>query len=165
MKKKQQSRQRDTSKITKKRIIIYGGIGAIVAIIAIFAYSSFNTVNAGTVFAIPNNHFIHATNSGTAWQWISASSGSVKGVGGGTVQAGPNPTYSFNLGEVEAVHITNDDYQTKSQHNFNIDEFNVHTKTLNYFESQTITFVANQKGTFHYYCTIHPEMRGDIEVK
>jgi plastocyanin len=46
----------------------------------------------------------------------------------------------------------------------NVDAFNVHTKDLGYFQSQTITFIANKNGTFPYYCTIHPEMKGLIHV-
>jgi plastocyanin len=44
------------------------------------------------------------------------------------------------------------------------DEFNVHTRDLGYFETQTVTFLADKKGTFEYYCTIHPEMKGIIKV-
>jgi len=171
MKKKQQARQRDTSKAAKRRVIIYGSIGAIVAGIVIFAYSSFLPVNSPTpVFTIPLNHFIQAsygtTSSGTTdWVWISQASGSVKGVGGTSGSGIPNPTYQFNYGDLESIHISNNDITTHSQHNFNIDEFNVHTKTLNYFDTQTITFLANKKGTFHYYCTIHPQMGGEIDVQ
>lgn len=62
------------------------------------------------------------------------------------------------------MHVINEDYETHSKHNFNIDEFNVHTRDLGYFETQTISFLADKKGTFEYYCTIHPEMRGTIEI-
>jgi plastocyanin len=60
--------------------------------------------------------------------------------------------------------MINEDYQTHSKHNFNIDQFNVHTKDLGYFQTQTVTFVADKEGTFQYYCTIHPEMKGNIVV-
>jgi plastocyanin len=36
---------------------------------------------------------------------------------------------------------------------------------LAYYETQTITFVADKTGTFEYYCTIHPEMKGNITIE
>jgi len=51
-----------------------------------------------------------------------------------------------------------------SKHNLNIDEFNVHTKDLGYFQSESITFLADQIGTFDYYCSIHPDMKGVITI-
>jgi len=51
-----------------------------------------------------------------------------------------------------------------SKHNLNIDEFNVHTKDLGYFQSESITFLADQTGTFDYYCSIHPDMKGVITI-
>lgn len=168
MKKKQQSRQ-SSAKVTKKRVIIYGSIGAIIAAIAASAYFSSVPVNVSyPVFGFANNHFIKATYSQTSgYVWVSASSGSVKGMRGSNGAGVENPTYLFNKGELEALHITNEDQATHSVHDFNIDEFNVHSKDLNSFgsESQTITFLADKTGTFHYYCKIHPEMRGDITIQ
>jgi plastocyanin len=46
-----------------------------------------------------------------------------------------------------------------------VDEFNVHTRDLGYFESQSITFIADKAGTFKIYCTIHPEMTGSVVVR
>jgi plastocyanin len=40
----------------------------------------------------------------------------------------------------------------------------VHTRDLNYFESQTIDFVPDKAGHFEYYCSIHSEMKGVITV-
>ena len=56
--------------------------------------------------------------------------------------------------------ITNIDHQ----HDLNIDEFNVHSNFLNKLQAQTITFYADKQGTFDYYCSIHPEMKGKITV-
>ena len=50
-------------------------------------------------------------------------------------------------------------------HNLNIDEFNVHSMDLHYFGTQSITFLADKAGTFDYYCSIHPEMRGRLVVE
>ena len=61
--------------------------------------------------------------------------------------------------------MINEDIDSGSKHNINIDEFNVHSRDLGYFESQTITFVADKAGTFKYYCSIHPEMKGEIIVE
>jgi plastocyanin len=168
MKKKQQARQSNSFKLTKKSAIIYGSIGAVVAAIAIAAYFSSVPVNSSVpVFGFANNHFIKASVTSSGYVWISASSGSVKGMRGSNGAGVENPTYLFNKGELESLHITNEDEQTHSAHNFNIDEFNVHSRNLNAFgsESQTINFIADKAGTFHYYCSLHPEMKGDIVIQ
>lgn len=79
-----------------------------------------------------------------------------------------SPTITVSKDEIVAFHIINEEKNEKNQkslHNINIDEFNVHSKNLGYFETDSITFIANQRGTFHYYCTVHPEMIGDLIVK
>ncbi|TLX79009.1 MAG: chemotaxis protein, partial [Thaumarchaeota archaeon] len=68
-------------------------------------------------------------------------------------------------GELVSIHVINEDKETQSQQDLNIDEFNVHTKKLNYFQAQTINFIADKIGTFKYYSTIHPEMKGTIVVE
>jgi hypothetical protein len=168
----QQQKRKNSSvafrSITKKRIIIYGTIAAIISSIGIFGYRSMIPVNRNTpVFGIPNNHFVKAAYSpSSGYVWVSISSGSAKGLrgsgGGGGIT---NPQYVFHNGDLESIRVINEDDQTHSKHNFNVDELNVHTKDLDYFESQTITFVADKPGTFHYYCTIHPEMKGDITIE
>jgi plastocyanin len=75
-----------------------------------------------------------------------------------------DPEYTFNKGQLESIHVINEDNDSHSRHNFNIDEFNVHTKDLNYFENESITLLADKVGTFEYYCSLHPEMRGTISV-
>jgi plastocyanin len=80
---------------------------------------------------------------------------------------GPNatgPTLYLSKGGLESIHFINEDYDTHSKHNFNIDEFKVHSKDLGYFQSQIITFIVDKNGTFEYYCSIHPEMRGKVVV-
>ena len=57
--------------------------------------------------------------------------------------------------------MLNEDHQ---KHSLNIDQFNVHTKNLDYFESQSITFVADKLGRYTYYDSLHPEMTGIIVV-
>src|ERR671922_2977618 len=154
--------------MTKKRIITYGILAAIISGIGLFSYQSMIPVNRNTpVFGIPSNHFVKAKYSpSSGYVWVSMSSGSVKGLkgsgGGGGIT---NPPYVFRKGDLESIRVINEDYETHSQHNFNVDELNIHTKDLNYYDTQTITFVADKLGTFHYYCTIHPEMKGDITIE
>ena len=158
--------------MTKKRIIIYGIIAAIISGVGFAGYKSMIPTNSNTpVLGIPINHFIKAKYSeGSGYTWVSMSSSSSKSlkstsrVGGGAAAA-VNPSYILGKGGLQSMHVINEDYETHSKHNFNIDEFNVHSKDLTYTQSQTITFVADKPGTFHYYCSIHPEMKGDITIE
>jgi plastocyanin len=165
---KQGSKSATSLRITRKRIIMIAVLTAVISGVGLVGYKSMIPINGSTpVIGVPNNHFIKATHSsGPGYHWLSASSGSVKGLrssgGGGNVM---NPTYTLNKGDLETIHVINEDYTTHSVHNFNIDEFNFHTKDLGYYESQTFTIVADKAGTFRYYCSIHPEMKGEISVK
>lgn len=167
MTKRKQQKSVTSFRITKQRMIMIGVLAAVVSGVGIFSYKSMIPVNGSTpVFGAPNNHFIKASHSTTTgYNWVSVSSGSVKGMrntGGSNLI---DPTYVLNKGELESIHVINEDYTTQSLHNFNIDEFNVHTKDLGYYESQSITFVADKAGTFQYYCSIHPEMKGEITIE
>jgi len=75
-----------------------------------------------------------------------------------------NPSIHITKGTLIALHVINEDKDTGSDQDLNIDAFNVHTRHLKYFEAQTINFIANQEGTFSYYSIIHPEMKGTITV-
>jgi hypothetical protein len=153
-------------RMTKGRIITIGMLAAVVSAVGYFGINSMIPANGSSpVFGFPSNHFLKATHSNSGYTYVSQSSGSVKGLrtnGGGGVT---NPTYAFGRGELESIHFINGDYDTHSQHNFNIDEFNVHTRDLGYYESQTVTFLAGEPGTYPYYCSIHPEMKGDIVIE
>lgn len=70
---------------------------------------------------------------------------------------------SVKKDQLVSIHLVNGDKDEK--HDFNINEFNIHTKDLWYFEGDTSTFVANKIGTFRYYCSLHPEMSGNFTVK
>ncbi len=152
-----------------KEVII--GIVIAVVVISIIAYFGINSLipvnGKSPILSPPRNNFIKAVYSPqTGYIFVSQSSGAVKGLrGSGGGGYSTNPTYTFNKGGVESIHMINEDYQTHSKHNFNIDEFNVHTKDLGYFQTQTVTFIADKEGTFQYYCTIHPEMKGTIVVQ
>ena len=153
-------------KVSKKLLIVIGVIGVVAALGITFGIRSLVPVNGDSPVLLPaENIFIKASHSmANGYEYLSQATGSVKGMrntGGGTHV---DPKYVFNLGSLQAMHVINEDYETHSKHNFNIDEFNVHTRDLGYFETQTISFIADKKGTFEYYCTIHPEMRGTIEI-
>lgn len=165
---KQRNKSAASFRITRNKMIMMGILAAVISGVGLVGYKSMIPVNGSTpVIGVPNNHFIKATHSSNSgYHWLSVSSGSVKGMrsggGGGNVM---NPTYTFNKGDLETIHVINEDYTTHSVHNFNIDEFNFHTKDLGYYESQTFTIVADKVGTFRYYCSLHPEMKGEISVK
>ena len=147
-----------------KNIAIGIGIAVVVASLAAYFVINSSPTNSGVpLFTPAKNNFIVAKyyqDSGYAFVSKSTTSGK-KSPGASSV----NPTIHISLGSVEAVHMINEDSDTGSKHNINIDEFNVHSRDLGYFESQAITFVANKAGTFNYYCSIHPEMKGNIIVE
>ena len=163
---KQQNKSATSFRMTRQRMIMIAVLAAVISGVGVFSYKSMIPVNGSTpVFGVPNNHFIKATHStSSGYHWLSVSSGSVKGMRSGGGSSMMNPQYDFNKGELETIHVINEDYTTHSTHNFNIDEFNVHTKDLGYYESQSMMFIADKTSTFQYYCSIHPEMKGEITV-
>lgn len=142
------------------------GIGLAVVVISLAAYFAINSLptNGSMPMLTPaKNNFIVAKyyqDGGYAFVSKATTSGK-KSPGASSL----NPTIHISLGSVEAIHMINEDSDSGSKHNINIDEFNVHSRDLGYFESQAITFVADKSGTFNYYCTIHPEMKGNIIVE
>jgi hypothetical protein len=149
----------------KNRIILIAVFAAIIFGVGAASYRSLTPVNGSTpVFQAPVNHTIKATHSqGSGYHWVSVASSKVKGArtSGGSVV---DPEYTFNKGQLESIHVINEDNDSHSRHNFNIDEFNVHTKDLDYFANESITLLADKVGTFEYYCSLHPEMRGTISI-
>jgi hypothetical protein len=129
-----------------------------------FALGSMIPVNGTTiVFAPPSNIYILATHTdqdGYIFQEQSTRQGK-KTLSSGAVDV----SIHMIKGELVALHVINEDKDTLSPMDLNIDEFNVHTKKLNYFQAQTISFVADKTGTFKYYSTLHPEMKGTIIVE
>ncbi len=152
-------------RLTRNKMIVIGALAAFGSAIGYFGINAMIPVNGSApAFAFPANHYIKATHERSGYVYVSQASGGVKGLrtsGGGII----NPTYTFSKGGLESIHFINEDYDTHSLHNFNIDEFNVHSHDLKYFESQTITFIADKPGTYQYYCTIHPEMKGNIVIE
>jgi len=139
-------------------------------VIGILGYTTINSmipVNSNfPVFSAPTNIYLKAIKSPDRG-YVFASQ-SVKGGKGVPLTGTRSPTFVANKGNLVSLHLISEDLNTKDEpslHNINIDEFNVHSKNLHYFESQTITFLADKQGEFHYYCTIHPEMGGTLEVQ
>ena len=165
MNKRKKPKPTNTKIFTRNKMILAGATVSIILICLGAGYNSLkSTGNAFSFLNPPSNAFLKITsneNSRHAFVW--QSSGSVKGLGGGA-NPGLNPKLSLHHGFPESIHIINLDYQTHSNHNFNIDEFNIHTGNFSYFQTKTVTFTPNKEGKFHYYCSIHPEMRGDIVV-
>lgn len=140
-------------------ILVIGGLGY-------YGTHSFIPVNSNFVFGLPANYYFKTVKN-TAGQYAFAS----QNVKGGKVlpgQGNVSPIITLNKGELVSFHLINEEKNEKalkSSHNLNIDEFNVHTNTLGYFETDTVTFVADTAGTFEYYCNLHPEMHGTIIVQ
>ena len=164
---------------SRNAIIVIAAIGIIISVGAYFAIKSMIPVNGNVpVFGAPKNNFFKASHSAkSGFFFVGQSAGGArKGFSpsangntniannGNFTDSPTGPTLYVSKGGLESIHFINEDYDTHSQHNFNIDEFKVHSKDLGYFQSQIITFVVDKDGVFEYYCSIHPEMRGKVVV-
>lgn len=149
---------------TKGTIIGIAIIAAIGAAGISYMYYSATPVNSSIpVFAVPTNIYILATHTdqdGYIFQEQSTRQGK-KSLSTGAIDV----SIHIIKGELVSLHVINEDKDTLSQQDLNIDEFSVHTKKLNYFQAQTINFIADKTGTFKYYSTIHPEMKGTIVIE
>ena len=161
-KKTRQKNVKDRAFISKGMIVGIGAAAVIISVVVYFWVNSLIPVNGNSpVFAAPTNTFMKASYSPqSGYVFTSQSTSSARR----SIGVGYNsPAITLRQGELESIHIINED--TSSKHNFNIDAFKVHSKNLGYFQSQSITFIANKVGTFTYYCTIHPEMKGTVIVE
>jgi plastocyanin len=161
---------------TKNTIIVISIIAALVSTIGYFAIKSMIPVNGNSpIFGAPKNNFLKASHHPqSGYIFVGQSAGGRKGFvpnsssssndSNNAVASPAGPTLYLSKGGLESIHFINEDYDTHSKHNFNIDEFNVHSKDLGYFQTQTITFIVDKDGTFEYYCSIHPEMKGKVVV-
>ena len=153
-------------RVNVKLIAICAGIAVILGVVGYYGVSALSPVNAQGFYGFPVNYFFKTVRN-TDGTYAFAS----QNVKGGKVLPGQghvSPTILLNKGELASFHLINEEKNekdVKSFHNLNIDEFNVHTKTLGYFETDTVTFLADQTGTFEYYCSLHPEMKGEIIVR
>lgn len=158
------------NKAPNKKNTVFG-IGIVVVIVAVIGYFAINSmipVNADyPVFAAPTNVYIKtiSTDDGKS---VFASQSLKGGKSAGAPTGTHYPTLVVSKGNLVSIHIINEDKETVNfnhAHNFNIDEFNVHSKNLNPLEAQSITFLADKQGTFDYYDSNHSEMRGKIVVQ
>ena len=145
-------------------------ISGIVVVIGILGYVGINSmipVNSNfPVFAAPTNLYIKSLK--TSDRGYIFASQSIKGGKGVPLTGTRSPTFVVNKGNLISLHLINEDKDSiegASLHNINIDEFKVHSKNLRYFEADTVTFVADKDGQFDYYCSLHPEMKGTLEVR
>lgn len=124
-----------------------------------YIINSMIPVNATSpVFGAPTNFYLKSIPTQHGPTFVSSST---KG-GKKSFTPTQKPLVSVSRGELVSFHVINEDNQ---KHNLNIDEFNVHTKDLGYFESKSITFIADKIGEFTFHCTLHPEMNGTFIVK
>ena len=164
---------------SRNAIIAIAAIGVIISVGAYFAIKSMVPVNGNApVFGAPKNNFFKAShNAKSGFFFVGQSAGGARkgfstSVNGNTniasngnlTDSPTGPTLYVSKGGLESIHFINEDYDTHSKHNFNIDQFKVHSKDLGYFQSQIITFIVDKAGVFEYYCSIHPEMRGKVVV-
>jgi hypothetical protein len=167
VRKKQNNKNKDKF-FTKGTIIGIAVIAAAVGAGGYFALGTMVPVNGITpVLQTPTNIYILATHDATSGYFFEEQSTrqGKKTLASGAVDA----SIHIIKGELVSLHVVNEDKDTRSQMDLNIDEFSVHTKKLNppvgiFFDSQTINFLADKTGTFKYYSTIHPEMKSTIIV-
>ncbi len=158
------NKKKKASKVSKTNIISIIVVAGVIVLIGSIALNSFSPVNSDSlIFAPSSNIFLKAVKSSQgAYHYQHTKGGKALPSSEGT-----SPPISASMGNLIQIHLINEDRNeagNPSKHNLNIDEFNVHIKDLGYFQSESITFLADKEGIFDYYCTIHPEMRGTITV-
>ncbi len=70
---------------------------------------------------------------------------------GGSIDGVRNPTLEVEVGDRVSITVTNGEALV---HDLAVEGYNVQTRRLGGDESQTITFVADQVGSFAYICTV-----------
>src|SRR5688572_3542856 len=165
--KKKKNNNNNKNRITPKKILVIGILFTVTGLIIYGGINSLKSFNGNFLLSPPRNFFMKATylpNEGNLYTSQSTGTAKILNSGAGS-KIGYNPTITLNQGNTLSIHLINEDSEKHSKHNLNIDEFDIHTKNLGYFQTQTVTFTANKTGTFNYYCSIHPEMTGKIIVK
>ena len=159
---KKQKNKAKTSPISKGTVITIAILIAAVAGGVYYLWTSSVPVNSTTPnFSPASNIYILAIHNDQGYSYDEQSTKTGKKSIAGT---NTNPVIHVPKGTLIALHVINEDKDTGSDQDLNIDAFNVHTKHLKYFEAQTINFVADKEGTYPYYSTIHPEMKGTFTV-
>ena len=154
-----------TVRFSKGYIITIVSVSCVSVLAGFLVLSSFMPVNhEGLVFELPTNIFLKTLKSPEGYHY------SLQSTRGGKVVpsvAGNSPGLMAAKGNLIQIHLINEEKNESSnpsRHNLNIDEFNVHTGDLGYFQTKSVTFLADKTGTFYYYCSIHPEMKGTITI-
>lgn len=159
---KKQKNKAKSSPISKGTIITVAILVAAVAGGVYYLWINAVPVNGTTpVFTTASNVYILAIHNDQGYSYDEQSTKTGKKSISGT---NTNPAIHIPKGTLIALHVINEDKDTGSDQDLNIDAFNVHTRHLKYFEAQTINFLADKEGTYPYYSTIHPEMKGTITV-
>lgn len=130
---------------------------SIVAIAALIAAATFLALN-------PSANGAGSTKSQVAFTLIASRTGYNGSVNMGT----PWPVMTVHQGQTVTVHVKNED--PVEPHGFTVTHYFDSGVTLRPGETYTITFVADQKGTFRVYCdifcTIHVYMQnGQLTVE
>jgi hypothetical protein len=159
---KKQKNKAKSSPVSKGMVITVAIMALAIAGGVYYMWTSSIPVNGTSpVFATASNVYIKAihTDQGYAFDEQSTKTGK-KSLTGTNI----DPSIHIQKGTLISLHVINEDKDTGSPHDLNIDAFNVHTKHLKYFEAQSINFLADKEGTYPYYSSIHPEMKGTITV-
>lgn len=160
---KKQKNKAKSSPISRGTIIFIAIVVAVAGGGVYYFISNSTPVNSNVpVFGPASNVYIlgiHDPNQGYVYDQESTRQGK-KTLSNGVIDS----SIHLQKGTLVALHFINEDKDTGTQMDLNVDAFNVHTKQLSYFQAQTITFIADKEGTYSYYSTIHPEMKGTITV-
>lgn len=100
-------------------------------------------VNQTETGGITNNNTTNGTNSTTVPSQIAFT------VNGGNFYFKPN-TITVKQGDTVTITFINDE----GTHDFKIDEFNVASSRIGSGAQEVVTFVADKKGSFEYYCSV-----------
>jgi plastocyanin domain-containing protein len=160
---KKQKNKAKSAPISRGTIIFIAIVAAAVGGGAYYFVSTSIPVNSNVpVLGTASNIYIlglHDPNQGYVYDQQSTRQGK-RTLSSGQIDS----SIHVSKGTLVALHFINEDKDTGTQMDLNIDSFNVHTKQLSYFQAQTITFIADKEGTYSYYSTLHPEMKGTITV-
>lgn len=160
---KKQKNKAKTSFLSRDTVIFIAIIVAIVGAGIYYLLSNSTPVNEKfPVFSAPTNIYIvavHDPTQGYVYEQESTRQ-APKALTGGVADA----SIHIPKGALVSLHFINEDKDTGAPMDLNIDEFNVHTNKLNYFQAQTINFLADKAGVYSYYSKLHPGMKGTITV-
>lgn len=145
--------------------MLVGIIFGTIILIGFVALQSFSPVNSEKlVFEPSTNIYLKAVNSPEGYHYLLQST---RGSRSASNVLGSSPPLIVPQGNLVQIHLINEEKnlpENPSAHNLHINEFNVHSKDLGYFQTESILFLADKPGTFDYYCSIHPEMKGTITI-